>query len=377
MITSNSSISRLTLLLVLIFVLWIPIHSTAQNGNNNGVLSQKIEELVAKTVEENDLPGAFGAISDSKGLFAIGVSGKRSWDSTEEITTNDLFHLGSCTKAMTSTLIELMVADGDLSWETTIIEVFPEWQEKIDESYHSVTLHELVRHTGGLPGNATNWWGYTNRELIERRLTIIQDNLKKPSGLERGEFLYSNLGYTVAGSMAERMAGETWEKLITDRLFSPLNMTSAGFGPPGSKDVVDQPRGHTKTKSGWKVYYQDNAEALGPAGRVHSSIEDWAKFVSQFLDDPDPQLLSENQVANLIEPTGEYAAGWGIREREWAKGLTLAHSGSNTMWYVTVWVAPEIDRAFFVGTNSANQDTGQILDGLVGKIIQLNEESQK
>ena len=51
---------------------------------------------------------------------AVGV---RKRDDPTPVTTNDLFHIGSCTKSMTATLAALLVEEGKLQW-TTIVD-FP------------------------------------------------------------------------------------------------------------------------------------------------------------------------------------------------------------------------------------------------------------
>ena len=38
-------------------------------------------------------------------------------------------------------------------------------------------------------------------------------------------------------------------------------------------------------------------------------------------------------------PGSDYAWGWVVGERSWAGGRTLTHNGSNTYWYVAVWIA--------------------------------------
>ena len=57
-------------------------------------------------------------------------------------------------------------------------------------------------------------------------------------------FSYSNAGYIIVGAILERVSGKQWETLIRDRLFTPLKMTSAGFGPPSKSNQTDQPWGH-------------------------------------------------------------------------------------------------------------------------------------
>ena len=38
--------------------------------------------------------------------------------------------------------------------------------------------------------------------------------------------------------------GRAWEELMASLLFSPLKMSTAGFGAPGTPGEVDQPWGH-------------------------------------------------------------------------------------------------------------------------------------
>ena len=67
-------------------------------------------------------------------------------------------------------------------------------------------------------------------------------------------------------------------------------------------------------------------------------------------------ILTSEYLSKLTEPVGFYADGWGITDDlEWAKGKVLTHNGSNGIWYATVLVAPKIDRAYVVVTNSFPQ----------------------
>jgi CubicO group peptidase (beta-lactamase class C family) len=68
--------------------------------------------------------------------------------------------------------------------------------------------------------------------------------LKEPSQLNTGDYYYSNIGYAIAGFMAERITGQTWETQMKSKIFEPLGMSSAGFGPPGGNNQIDQPWGH-------------------------------------------------------------------------------------------------------------------------------------
>lgn len=162
---------------------------------------------------------------------------------------------------------------------------------------------------------------------------------------------------------------------MVKRLFQPLGMTSAELSIPGTDGQVDQPWGHKKAGRRWKPVQADCSEALGPAGAVYCSIDDWAAFLSLFLDTRN-LFLDEETMARLVEPTGHYAGGWGVTEPQpWANGQTLLHSGSNGLWYASVVVAPGLDRAYVVITNSRDfgvtEDVcGEMLTSLIS--VDLN-----
>ncbi|MBN1180726.1 MAG: beta-lactamase family protein [Bacteroidales bacterium] len=335
-----------------------------------------LDEYLDKTVTEKNIPGVVAAILDSNGILLIESAGVRKVGASEQITNNDLFHLGSCTKAMTSALMATLVADNDIQWETTIIDVFPELIGIIHPDYHNVTLHQLLTHRGGIEGNATDWDAYDSLEIKERRLSIMRDNLKDPGQFNAGEYNYSNLGYMIAGCMAERITGQSWETFMNDRLFVPLGMSTAGFGPPNTKDQVDQPWGHAIFLSGWQPLQLDNPEALGPAGTVHASIEDWGRFITLFLKHGNTKILERDIINKLIDPVEDYACGWSVVQRDWANGTAITHAGSNTMWYVTVWIAPEINRAFIAGTNSYNENTATVCDKILVKLIEKYQDPE-
>ena len=362
------------LITILISLFQLSVYTAcSQDPPKTGFQNQQLHDLLVKTVADEKIPGMIAAIVDSNGIITVESAGVRKIGASELITVDDLFHLGSCTKAMTSTLLATLIAEGKIGWETTILDIFPEISDKIHPDYQTVTLHQLVTHRAGIPANAKDWWAFKNLEIKERRLAILKENLKDPSPFKPGEYHYSNMGYLIAGSMAERITGIPWETLIETRLFEPLGMTSAGFGPPGTKNRVDQPWGHIQSNGKWNPLQEDNAEALGPAGRVHCSMEDWAKFIALFIKQENNPVLERSEVDRLIDPIGNYACGWGVAQREWAHGITLTHSGSNTMWLVTVWIAPEINRAFIVGTNSSNEKSAAICDKMIGNLIEINK----
>ena len=340
------------------------------------VLGSAVDRSIVKyligPVAEGKSPGLIAAIIDEAGVRAIASAGVRKQGSPEKFTINDQVHIGSNTKAMTSAMLAILVEDGTFinGWETTVSEVFPELVGEIHAGYHRVTLWQLVSHTSGMARDARNWWTHAGLEIKARRYTIMKETLANPPAGSSGKFLYSNLGYMVAGIMAEKLTGKSWERLMEERLFTPLGMHSAGFGAPGTPNEVDQPWGHDRNAGASWVPSQIDDVVNGPAGTVHVSIADWAKFIQLWFPNSEPKILDRGTLNALITPrSGDYAAGWSVASRSWAADLALNHAGSNTYWYSNLWVAPNRERAYVVVANSTDDATFDMLDDIIGNLI--------
>jgi D-alanyl-D-alanine carboxypeptidase len=314
-----------------------------------------------------DVPALGAALVTVDGLQGVWVTGLRSKKNEAVVTTDDLWHLGSCTKAMTATLIALLVERGDLAWDTTLSTWFTDLPGPMAEGLRDVTLVELLGHRAGIDDEA--YWRKTvamrdsQLSLVVQRQLIAEEVLTHPP-LERGAYLYSNTGYILAGHVAEVVTGRSWENLMQELLFRPLGMKTAGFGPPGTRGVWDQPRGHyTGGKSMEPSTLSDNPAALGPAGTVHASLADWARFVQLHLQGERGDVkvgaitlhaATFQKLHTELEGPGEpYALGWAIRKNPWAggDGKTLWHDGSNNLWYCATWLGIERGVAVLVTAN--------------------------
>ena len=300
----------------------------------------------------------------------VGAYGVRKQGETPPMHPLDLVHIGSNTKAMTAVLAARLVQQGCLQWESTVGDVLVTIKDAIHPQFRPATLAQLLQHTAGVPRNAANWWAYRNKTMRARRLAIAQDGLRSaPLSPPGAQHRYSNLSVLVAGAMAEAAAGADWETLMRREVFEPLGMKSAGFGVPGAKGGLEQPWGHVE---GWlwglRPVQTDNDPALGPAGTVHLTLSDWSRFLAVFLGHDKigksiaggggGGFLSEESLRKLLEPGtegGSYGMGWILAQRSWAGGQALTHSGSNTTWYASSWVAPATGTAYLVAINAYNK----------------------
>ena len=320
---------------------------------------EDLSDLLRPIREAREVPALGVAVLEGGALRGLGVDGVRKVGSDEVVTTKDLWHLGSCTKAMTATWLAMLVEDGKLSWDTTVAAGLPDLREDLDESAAKITVGRLLQHRAGIPASPppalwAELFRYEGSDQ-EARTDVAQALLGEPVEAPLGErFLYSNAGYMIAGAVGERAAGAGWQQQLRARLFAPLGMERVGFGPPGDAARVDQPWGHRRQGKESVPLFLDNPSSLGPAGTVHASLEDWARFVALHLGVVgDAPLLQEASLAALHTPPdeGPYALGWGVTRRDWAPGPILTHSGSNTMWFCVAWLAPEARFAVLVTCN--------------------------
>ena len=327
--------------------------------------------------KKHDLPALAVVVVKDGRICDRAAVGVRKRGGATPVTTNDVFHIGSCTKPMTATLTAMLIEGGKLRWDTTIADVFPELKCKMDKQYEIVTVEQLLTHRGGVPGTppAAAWkraWEQEGTPTQQRR-EFIEAVLSQPPAAAPGtKMIYSNQGYAIIGAMLEKLTGTPWETLITQRVFKPLHMDSAGFGPPGTTGAVDQPWGHTRKLLATVPSQEDNPPAIAPGGRVHCSLDDLARFTMFHLQRGQTGgLLKLTTLNKLHTPPegGDYACGWVVVKREWAGGNALMHNGSNTMWYVVMWLAPERNFSVVAATNIAGSDAEQGCDEVAAAMI--------
>jgi hypothetical protein len=108
-------------------------------------------------------------------------------------------------------------------------------------------------------------------------------------------------------------------------------------------------------------------------------LDDLARFVMFHLRPGANGLLKAETVArlhalpkgvNAADPSESYACGWVILQRGWADGTALMHNGSNTMWYIVMWLAPKKDFAVIAATNIAGPDVEKACDDAATVMIE-------
>lgn len=353
---------------------WTIPDGVPDDGSRDG--DAAIAELLTPIRLKHAVPAICAAVVNGQGVVAIGAVGVRKVGDATAVTVEDRWHLGSNTKAMTATLIGRLVEQGKIRWASTLGEIYPELVSSMLPEMKDVTVTQLLAHRSGLTANY-NWHDLSRHgTLPQQRYAVVKKAVTETPEFAVGqEYHYSNTGYVVAGAMVEKIAGTSWEDQITALLFEPLGMTTAGFGGVGTRGQIDQPWGHHDNgkPAAFNGPKMDNPLLIAPAGCVHSTMADWAKFVIDQLNGATgkPGLLTPQTYQAIRTPPfgDDYALGWGVHQREWGGGTVLSHGGSNTMNYANVWIAPKRDFAVLVCVNQGGDAGFMASDEAVGALI--------
>ncbi|MGB9666668.1 MAG: serine hydrolase domain-containing protein [Candidatus Cryosericum sp.] len=309
--------------------------------------------------ETYHLPAIEACVIRADGIVDTAVTGVRKVGGTEAVTTSDLFHLGSMTKAMTATMLATLVQQGRLSWDMTMVQAFPSWASVMDSRYRDVTLEQLLTHTSGLPRYTTDpeWVSippFTGTPAQQRQAFARMLLTKPPIG-PAGIYRYSNAGYAVAAAIAERATGQSWEQLMQERVFGPLGMHAA-YGWP-LLSGTDEPWGH-HIKDG-VVTPHDPADGykvptvLAPAGDVSMSILDYSRFARlqlAGLEGKDGAILSSAMIKRLHQPVLAYSCGW--HEEPVDSVQTSWHRGTCDTFDTFVFLQPARNIGVILFTNA-------------------------
>jgi len=343
------------------------------------VISQaELEEIIAEISQKYGVPAMAVAVVTDQGLQQAAAVGVRKWGDPTPVTLDDSWAIGSDTKIMTSALASILVDQGKLSWDSTVSDIFPDMADSFHPDFKSVTLQQLLSHRAGLPHEVDEGRLDQSAPIQDQRGAVARKELsQKPINTPGTATQYSNNGYVIAGAMIERATGMDWESAIEQYLFSPLGITSARFDGLGTTDMVDQPWGHYQ--SGPPEVCCNGPDALmnplvnGPAGSVHITIQDWAKFITDQLRGArgEPGFLSPQAYTMLLtDHGGSYSMGWSLYEGTWASGVAYGHSGSNSIYFAKAWMAPDLNYAVLVTANAGDGNTANATEEVVEKIIE-------
>jgi CubicO group peptidase (beta-lactamase class C family) len=192
---------------------------------------EQIEELLSTCEAYGKFNGSVLVSDQGKVLYKKGFGlANMEWDIPNQPNTKH--RLGSITKQFTAMLILQLVAEGKLDLKAPITTYLPDYPKT---SGDVITIHHLLTHTSGIPNYTAfpkfmedeSRNPYTPEEFLK---TFADKALDFTPG---DKFSYSNSGYFLLGVLIEKLAGKSYEKMLQDKIFIPLNMKDSGYDNHG------------------------------------------------------------------------------------------------------------------------------------------------
>ncbi len=328
------------------------------------ISAQEMMKAADSIRKYRNIPGLVYAVFTTDAIIDTGASGVKKMRVKDPIRWQNRFQIGGTTTTFTSYLAARMVQEGKISWNTSIIKIFPELDGKTMKIYHRITLQQLLSQQAGLPPyEEYKYWrdihSLPGTATQQRALFVAMMLKRKPALIiDSSQSVYSVAGTAIAAAMLERVSKKSWEQLIDQYINKALNI-HAEFGFPALNDST-QPWGH------WDNYFNLTAHIddywarffppIAPAGNINMTMNDFIIFIREHL------LALQNKKAvvsalmanHLLFGKVNYATGW--YNTKW-RGMDIAFCpGRGGLFSSYVEIIKEKNIGIIVMCNSGSVD---------------------
>ena len=317
------------------------------------------ERIAAIDAQEGYIPGRAVVMVKAGGVDHVDASGVTRIENGLAVTSDTPFYIASMTKAFVGLMAVQLDADGTMSLDTTLAEIFPDMKvEGVDLS--STTMRRLLTHQMGFSVDVLSLrTAYTDMVDVPDYPAIVS-----AAGIQIDEdFRYSNQGYLLYAAALEAKTGRSWRAWIEDTLFDPLEMqhTSAR-----TSDFAEVSHSHFRAGGMLTLYEPKEDEVMHAAGGLMISAADMSRWLaanvgeksgidaSTFTDAQTHQVSLDMQHGPIH--CSAYSFGW--RQCN-VHGLNfLEHGGSYTGMRSQMAILPEHGVGFAAMFNSDSMTGG-------------------
>lgn len=352
--------------------------------------SEEIDKLVTRTLETFNVPGiAVAVVKDDQVVHMKGY-GVRSIATGQKTDENTLFAIASNSKAFTAAALGILIDEGRLTWETKVIDIIPEFRLYNSYVTEDFNIKDLLTHRSGMGLGAGDLMLWPDSSTFTKEEIIHNLRYLKQVSSFRTKYDYDNLLYLVAGEVVARIAGQSWEDFVEERIMKPLGMEKSATSLRRVKDNSNIIDAHVPVDGKLQVIPKYQSDLLNPAGGIISSVAEMTGWVMMQLnrgkygEDLSKQLLSERVHHEMWTPQtiipvrsagpykshfSAYGLGWGLTDV--AGYLQASHTGGLGGMVTQVTLIPELKLGIIVFTNQQegaafSAITNTIKDGYLG-----------
>ncbi len=237
-------------------------------------------DAIFKGFDSPASPGCAVAVFRDGAILYKHAYGMANLDHDVRLSTASVFHVASLSKQFTAASILLLAQDGKLALDDDIRRHLPE----LPDFGKKITIRHLANHTSGIRDQwdllGVAGWRYS-RDLITDDDVLELLARQKDLNFTPGErHLYSNSGYTLLAIIVSRVSGKSFRDFTTERIFTPLGMTSTHFRDKFTEIVKGQAYGYAPEGRTFRLSVT-NFDTAG-ATSLLTTVEDMAKWYQNF-----------------------------------------------------------------------------------------------
>ncbi|MCA9253451.1 MAG: serine hydrolase [Phycisphaerales bacterium] len=357
------------------------LFATSVPNNQAPEIPDDVKQAIQARVKNGYAPSIVIGVIDANGSTVMG-EGWTKRNGGNKVDGDTVYEIGSITKAFTGILLADMVTKGEVALDDPISKYLPDDIDTPTKDDKEITLKNLSNHTSGLPRLPDNmvpddsdnpYASYSPQDLYDFLDGYVMES---PIG---EKYAYSNLGAGLLGNILTRVANQTYEQLVWQRIAKPLGMTSTvcSVRSDAASRAAQGYSGAVEAGS-WDI------PTLAGAGDLVSSANDMLKFVSANLGIiPSPlqeaMKLSHEPTTKSTIPNTDVGLGWHIRDHKGRK--LIWHNGGTGGYRSFVGFAPDKKFGVVVLTNTSSlgvDDIGlHVLEPEIDMDMRWNEPTAK
>ncbi|WP_321394135.1 serine hydrolase domain-containing protein [Emcibacter sp.] len=285
-------------------------------------LAGSFDQFFRQELAKANVPGGAYAIVQGDRIISIHGYGVREQGGTEPVDEHTVFRLASVSKTFAAGLSAKLVEEHKFSLDDRLVSYVPEFRFKTDHKADRLQLGHLLSHSAGVMPNA-----YDNMLEANVPLPRIITSFKKVDPLcDPGEcYGYQNVLYAMIGPVMEQTTLRTYENLISDMIFKPLEMSNASVGYQAFLHSENRAAPHVRTRKGWlKTKVKPAYYEVLPAAGVNASVSDMAQWLIAQMGHR-PEVMSAGVLDSLTEK--KIRTKKELRRRDWRNYLKDAYYG--------------------------------------------------